>query len=324
MSTTVSHSKIKTWRRCRKAFHYKYIEKLRPRRKGRPLVFGSICHEMIEAYANGDNPRDILKKYEEGAKKLFSAEVEEYMQIIADADLLMQGYFDYYKKDKLKFVAIKGKLAEHEFEVELTSGITLKGKIDAICRTTDKRVWLGEHKTHKRIPDEEARFKDLQVVVYASILPQLGIKHIDGILWDYIRSSPPSVPKLLKSGELSKAQIDTTPAVYLDTIREHKLNPKDYAEKLKELENNERSFYQRVYMPINSTLSKQLLEETIETAKEIAERGGKDKTRNITRDCSWCEYKGLCRAELTGMDADFIRKREFEEGEAREETDQQD
>lgn len=312
MSITVSHSKIKTWRRCRKAYQYKYVEKLRPRRKSRPLVFGSMCHEMIEAHANGDNPNEVLKKYANESKKLFSAEVDEYMQVIADVEQLMTAYFTYYKNDGLKFVAIKGKLAEHEFEVEIARGIKLKGKIDAVTRTKDKRVWLTEHKSHKKIPDDGVRFRDLQTVIYADVLPQLGVKKIDGVLWDYIRSTPPSVPKLLKSGELSKAQIDTLPGVYLQAIKSHKLSPKDYSDKLQELEGNERSYFKRIFMPTAPSLSKQLLSETVETAKEVDERGGKDCTRNITRDCSWCEFEGLCRAELTGMDADFIRKREFE------------
>ena len=143
-------------------------------------------------------------------------------------------------------------------------------------------------------------------------MPQLGIKKADGVLWDYIRSTSPSIPRLLKSGELSQAAIDTLPEIYLKAIKENRLNPRDYQEKLKELEGNRSSFFQRVFMPTCSELSKQLLSETVETAKEMQERGEKDCTRNLTRDCSWCEYESLCRAELTGIDADFIRKREFE------------
>lgn len=324
MTMNISHSKIKTWRRCHRAFFYKYIEKLRPRRKGRPLVFGSICHEQIEAHANGDDPKGVIKKYREGAKKLFSAEVDEYMQIIDDANLIMSNYFNYYSKDKLKFVPIKGKSAEHKFEVKIAPGITLNGKIDAICRTTDKRVWLTEHKTHKKFPDEGVRFRDLQTVVYMDILPDIGIKSCDGVLWDYIRSTPPSTPKLLKDGSLSKASIDTLPHIFLQAIKDHKLKPKDYAGKLKELEGKEKDFFKRIFMPVNKELSRQLMEETIYTSLEIQANGGKDCTRNLTKDCGWCEYEGLCRAELTGLDADFIRKREFEQREEEDETRTQD
>lgn len=276
------------------------------------MVFGRIAHEMIEASANGDDPQKILTNYEKNIGKVFSSERDAYMEIINDVDLLMDGYFNYYAKDKIKFVAIKGKLAEHEFEVPLTKGINIKGKIDAINRTSDSRVWLTEHKSHKEIPTEDVRFRDLQTVIYASILPTLGIKTVDGVLWDYIRTKPPTIPGLLKSGELSRAKIDTLPSVYRTEIKRNKLKESDYKEILKSLENNERNFYRRVYMPMNIKLSNQLLSEVIITAKEIQEKGGIDCTRNITKDCSWCEFESLCRAELTGMDADFIRKKEFQ------------
>lgn len=325
MSTiTVSHSKIKSWRRCHKLYDYKYIQGLKPRRKARPLVFGSICHEMIEAKANKLNPATILEKYKKGAKKLFSAEVEEYMQTITDAETVMAGYFNYYKEDGLLFVPIKKKRAEHAFEVTIAKGIILKGKIDAVMeREDDETVWLGEHKTHKKIPDENQRFSDVQTVIYLDVLPDLGIKNADGVLWDYIRSSAPTVPRLLKDGTLSKAQIDTTPTVYRQAIKDNKLKEKDYADKLKELEGNEKSFYQRVYLPVQPALSKQVLEDTITTAREMMEKGGSDNTRNLTKDCGWCEFQGLCKAELMGLDADFIRKREYETREEADEANKQ-
>lgn len=307
----VSHSKIKTWRRCHKQYDYKYNQKLESRRKVRPLLFGSICHEMIEANANGDDPKDIYKKYEKQAKKLFSAERPDYLEVLNDANTLMGYYFKHYVKDRLKFIAIKGKLAEHEFLVEICKGIVLKGKIDAIMRDPEGRVWMTEHKTHKQIPTDSFRFRDLQTVIYTDAAPKIGIKQIDGVLWDYIRSKPPSVPELLKNGTLSKKKIDTLADVYLEAIKSNKLKPKDYADKIKELDGSERNFFKRIFMPLNEELAKQLMKETVETAKEMCEKAGIDKTRSINKDCDWCSFEPLCRAELLGIDADFIRKKEY-------------
>lgn len=312
---TVSHSKIKTWRRCHRAYHYKYVEKLRPRRKGRPLIFGSICHEMIEAHANKENPRKVLKQYRRDKKKLFSAEVDEYLQTIYDAESLMTGYFHFYKNDRLKFIKVKGRAAEHEFTVPLCKGIQLTGKIDALAQTPDKRKWLVEHKTHRVIPNEDVRFIDIQTSIYFEVLPEIGIKSVDGVLWDYIRSKAPTVPQLLKSGELSKRKIDTLPHIFLEAVEENSLDPKDYQETIEGLNANYDSYFQRVFMPIRPSLSKQLLSDTIETAKDIAERGETACTRNLSKDCSWCEYNSLCKAELLDMDVDFIKQREFTKNE---------
>lgn len=308
----VSHSKVKTWRKCHKCYDYKYNQKLEPRRKARPLVFGSVIHEMIEANANNKKPSSILKKYRSETKNMFSVEVDEYLKVIDDAEALMEHYFKFYEDDGLEFMEINGKLAEHEFEVPLTKDILLKGKIDAFMRDKKKkRIWLTEHKSHKEIPGEDVRWRDIQTATYYEVTPKLGIKQVDGILWDYVRSKPPSIPELLKKGGLSKAKIDTLPSVYLDAIKEHNLNPKDYKEILKSLEGREETYFKRVFMPISSKLTGQLMKETIATAQEMAERGEDDCTRNISRDCSWCSYEKLCRAELFGLDADFIRKKEF-------------
>lgn len=313
MTLSVSHSKIKTWRRCRKQYAYKYIEKLEPRKKGRPLYFGSIVHEMIEAFANGDDPKSITKKYRNDTKKLFSSEREEYAQIIDDAETMMEHYFKYYKDSPIKFVAVKGKLAEHEFELEIAPGIVLKGKIDAIAKTPDGSVWIMEHKSHKTLPAEDIRFRDVQTVIYAHVAPQIGIKKVDGVLWDYIRSKMPRVPELTKKGQLSKGKIDTLKSVYEKAIKDNKLNPKDYKEELTALEGSEDNYFKRIFMPLNDSAGKQLIKEMIITAKEIQEKGEKDATRNITNDCSWCSYEKLCMAELVGNDADYLRKTEFKE-----------
>ena len=45
----ISNSKISTWRKCHMAYHYKYHDHLRPKRKGIALRRGSIINETIEA-----------------------------------------------------------------------------------------------------------------------------------------------------------------------------------------------------------------------------------------------------------------------------------
>ena len=47
----VSQSKIKTWRQCKRAYWFKYVENLRKKTKSRPLEFGTIVHEMLTGHA---------------------------------------------------------------------------------------------------------------------------------------------------------------------------------------------------------------------------------------------------------------------------------
>ena len=212
----ISHSKLKNWRRCHRLYHYKYEEHLEPKAKGKTLLFGTIGHEMIEAEANGQDPWKVLKKYEGQYAKLFKEEREEYGDIIGDMKRLMVGYFNYWRTAMpVKWVKINGKFAEHEFEVEVSKGILLKGKIDGVGITIkNKLTWLNEHKFPKQFrQDDMESLTNVQTALYThpKITASLGLKHVDGVMWTFTRQKGPTVPKLNKDGSLPKGDIDTLP-----------------------------------------------------------------------------------------------------------------
>ena len=47
------------------------------------------------------------------------------------------------------------------------------------------------------------------------------------------------------------------------------------------------------------------------TCKDIIRRGSKNTTKNITRDCAWCEFRDICMAEMSGGDRDYVIKERF-------------
>ena len=312
---TISNSKAKTWRKCRNAYYYKYIEKIVPRRKAAPLVKGSIIHEMDEAWTNGGDWREVLKKYAKEYKKLFLEEQEEYGDIINDMEKVMLGYIAKWKGKDLTYIEKDGRATEHPIEVDLAPGIILTGYIDKIGVDQRNKVWLTEKKSFKRgLPKEDVRFTDLQTTIYYWAAPHCGFPQPHGIMWDYVRSKPPVVPELLKKGGLSKRKnIDTTYEVYLAAIKEHKFDPADYKEILDDLKHRPDSFYRRIYLPPPKSLVKSLLEDLKQTAREIEALGEVSRIRTITRDCGWCDYYSLCQAELRGLDTDFIRQKEYQE-----------
>jgi hypothetical protein len=243
--------------------------------------------------------------------------MDEYTKILSDAEIIMKGYFRYHKDQKMKFVGVKGpdkkiKKAEIEFEYDIGGGVVIEGVIDCIPELPDGRRWIGEHKSHKVFPTEDVRMADVQSLLYADAAGKsLGVTGIKGVMWDYIRSKSPAGPTLLKNGSLSKARIDTLPEVYEATILEHGLDPAHYTDILGDLDAKLPEWYRRVFVPINKEAVAQIVEETQVTGREMERKAGVDVTRNLTRDCSWCSYEKLCKAELFGMDADTIREREF-------------
>jgi hypothetical protein len=311
----ISQSRIKTWRRCRKQYDYKHVQKLEPRRIARPLVFGRAVHKMIENQLQGLSAAEAAAEINKDRKGIFTADEEDWDTIIADATDIMQAYHDFWKNDPLDYVKIDGRKAEHKFEMPLAKDTVLTGVVDIFPKTADGRIWIGEHKSHKQqTPTEDVRMRDLQAMIYAHVAKEYyKIKRVSGVMWDYIRSKTPAVPALLKNGTLSKARIDTLPHVYEREINNQGLDRKDYVDILGDLDDKLPTWFRRVFLPLNQGAVDQLMEETVITAREIKVKAGVDTTRNVSRDCSWCSYERLCQAELFGMDADFIRSREYRE-----------
>ena len=308
----VSQSKIKTWRQCKRAYWFKYVENLRKKTKSRPLEFGTIVHEMLEAHANGDDPFEVLKSQAIMKAKMFEAEREMYGEIIDTIRIIMTEYFEVYKKDTLRYVRTAGRSGEHEFEIEVAPGIIMVGKIDGIgC---DKRLrWIVEHKTFgKRLPGDDDRWRNLQSAVYIRAIDMLGWKPVDGMLWNYIWSKAPTVPEILKNGGISRRKITTLPAIIHKVIVDNGLRASDYEELIKLTEEGRSYYFSRIYTPVAKHTVSLLFNEFVESAREVAESHGvRCGPRNIGMHCGWCDFEGLCRAELQGSDVDFVKEREY-------------
>jgi hypothetical protein len=319
MKIRVSQSSLRQWRRCRRAFYYKYILELQPRSIVRPLTFGKAIHKIIEYHIEGKTLDEALKAAAREKGKVFSADVEEFDQIMLDARIIGQAYMDFHKGDKMTYLDLPPKLdadrprkSEHEFVHDIGAGVIIEGVIDCIPVSGDGRKWIGEHKSHKSFPTEDVRASDLQAMLYGDAASkELGLKRVVGVMWDYVRSKSPQQPALLKNGTLSKARIDTLPVMYEQAIKDHGLDRAHYVDILGDLDDKLPSWFRRVFLPFNKHAVAAMIEETQVTGREMNRKAGVDTTRNLTRDCSWCSYEKLCKAELFGQDGEWIKQREF-------------
>lgn len=306
----VSHSKLGTWRRCRQQYHFKYVDKLKRKRKSRPLQFGTMIHEMIECWINGDDPFALLDDMAKKQGKLFKAELEAYGDIVEDVRSIMTEYFDYHDEKSLMYLRRNGRGAEHKFEIELRDGVKLIGKIDALAKAKRLR-WLVEHKSFTRMPNEDHRWRNIQSAIYVRVVDILGWPSVDGTCWDYIRSKAPSTPELLKSGKMSQRGIDTLPHRVLSTLEARGLDPAEFATLLKSAESNRSNYFIRIFNPVKSRVVDLLWQDMLETVDEMVLLHGKSKSRTIDRHCEWCDYEPLCRGVLQGLDVDWIKQKEY-------------
>ncbi len=303
----LSYSRIRNWRFCRQSHYYKYIEKLEPRRKKVALYRGTIIHEMIQAWVSGGSWEEVLDTYTEQFNNMFDEEKADMGDLPQECRTIMEGYVQQWADDGLEYLEV-----EYEPEpVPMFDDIDFMVKVDGIAQDRNGRIWLVEHKTHKTFPSEDVRFADYQTLIYAWALFKRG-SEIDGIMWDYIRTKPPTKPRLLKNGTLSKAQnIDTTHDVYLKTIHEHGLDPKDYEDILDKLYHQTEKFYRRVFVPFKWETVNMVVEDVAKSALEI-KRLQHIPIRELSNwQCPSCDYFSLCSAELLGLDASFIKKADY-------------
>lgn len=312
----VSQTKVRTFRTCRRAYHLRYVDGLRKLIKARPLTFGIIIHQMLEAFAEGRDPFKELQLIGKENRKLFAEERELYGNIIEDIGVIMREYFRIYPKKSLKYIKHQGKAAEHELEVEIDEGFLFVFRVDHFGRTENGLRWLVENKTFSRKPSEDQRWRDVQTCMYLRACEMLRIKHLNGVLWNYIKSKAPTKPEVLKDGvHLSKREIDTLPETVLAVIKANGLKEKDCTEQIQKARNNVGSYFDRVFTPVIPQVVNTLYQEFIETCIDMRDLHGTVTDRNIGQHCGWCEFEPLCRMELTGGDIEFIKEHEYEQRE---------
>lgn len=307
----VSQSKVKTWRQCRQAYHFREVEGLRRKKPSRPLTFGTIVHEMLDSKINGNDPFKKLAAIAKTNAKEFRSAREEYGDIVQDVETIMREYWDHYKKDGLEYMRFENKRAEHSFEMTLTKGIMLKGKIDAFAELPTGLHALVEHKTFNRMPSEDHRWRNMQSAIYHHVAREFEIE-LDGTLWDYIRSKPPGVPPVLKDGSTSIKEVESLPTTIIDTLKERgHLKDKKYASLIKRAEADRKKWFVRQFNRVRPKVIDSLTADFIDTAKEMATLHGKSKTKTIDRHCEWCQFEPLCRAEIQGHDVAFTKRSEY-------------
>lgn len=301
----ISNSKVSTWRKCHMAYHYKYHEHLRPKKKGIALRRGSIIHECIEAYDSG---RSWRKPFNSFAKQFYEETFKEEIAEIGDiprmVEELMENYQALYDEDGLTYLG-----NEVHFELPLMPGVVIEGYLDALVEDEAGCVWPKETKTYKRNPDYDFLLLNTQSALYTWAVMEMGYKP-KGTLWDIVRAKEPSRPAFTQKGEISKKGIDSTPYTVRKALREMGKDPKDYQDLIDKVSFDD--FFRRYPVRVNHTVVKGIMEDFKSTAREIQKQGHKLCDRNLGKGCSWCDYKPLCQAELMGLDTGYIRKKQFE------------
>lgn len=339
MALNFSLSAYKAWQRCEQNYEYSYVRRLRPIVRDLAPQRGIIIHEWLAEFyrqlqggKSAEEARTLaLTTIQEQKPKIDAAKTtaflagdhelaQEYDDLLPSVVRILGRYYHVRgKHDAQKYDVL---MVEETVRVRIAPATVSTSIIDLVLRDRQTGVvWLVEHKSSGNIPDSSVRLRDFQTLLYATVLEQTRGIHVDGVLWNYLRTKEPTWPEVLKNGTLSrKANIDSTWEVYRHAIQERGLDPAQYEDMRLRLEGREETVFFQRHEHIIVTDPTILLADYIDTAKVVKtkrrqwEQGRARPLRSLSRDCNWCPYYRLCETVITGGDEEDIIRMRFTTG----------
>lgn len=322
-----THSMLKTMLRCPNQAKYKYMQRLKPNILGKPLKRGTWMHYLLEEHHAG---RDWRAKHAQLSNKfaeLFDEEKDFYGDLPTECLLLMESYVWHYKADPWRVLE-----TEYTVEAEFPDGVLYRGKVDALIEN-QFGMWLIDHKTHGRLPGNTFRLLDAQSALYLWAARKMGLP-VQGFIWNYLKTKPPSTPTLLKDGSrLSMKLGDTDYVTYTKALKRLKeergyritQSNVQFAAMLKGHryvpgEPQLSPFFRRDILEKDDAMLKRVASAAYHTSKRMHSYPFHQEAiveRTVTNDCeNFCSYRDLCSTELMGGNTQFLRKHNYKEGDA--------
>lgn len=315
---TISYSEISTYLRCKLKWYWKYIEKLERKIKPVNLFIGDGIHKAIQAYYEQKvAPADYFQQWAinqlqeyENELGLWEDEKEKFMEDLDKATKMLE----VYPKQAQYLDDFKWEKGEVEFVVPLKakekqSQTKVKCRIDGLI-SNDKGHWIIETKTTNN-PNAPNLLRDLQTMIY--FWGAIKVMEVQGVLYNLIYKWCPKPPTILKNNTISKSINtirNTTYELYLKTIQDTGLDPKDYENELMQLKQKDNTIIYREYIYAKSVKELTVLESILWQIARSIRRSYRYKEfyPSISKNCEWdCDMKDLCQQYLIGGDIEFIK-----------------
>ena len=313
----ISYSRFSLYLRCPYAHYLRYIEGLQSIRPARPLYFGSDFHKLLEVRKNPKQVKAEWRRMKEDFYRMPSSWQSDLgYEYPEDLKTIFQDYQAMWKGTPLP------EETEHAFELTIGNAngedVIFVGVIDELYREEDGSIAVGEHKTFSRPPDMNTLVMNTQKSLYCKAAEILWGKLPEKIRWDYIKSTPAKSPIWLeKSGKFSvAANREITPRSWLRACKEKGITDPEVLATAEKYRGNENNFFFRVEQDVYPEMVEDVFDGFKYTCRDIVRQGHTNKTKNLTRDCAWCEYRDICLAELSGGDREYVIEQKFERKES--------
>lgn len=313
----ISYSRQSSYLHCPYQHYLRYVRGLRKKKPDRPLYFGTDFHKLLELR----NDPKALEEAKQQIRETYYEMPGSWQSDLGDSYIedLFTIFGDYQKVYK---GVRQPQVTERDFAIEVGSckgeSIVFVGKIDEeylLKKNGVKHITVGEHKTFSNKPSMDILVMNTQKCLYAKAIQfERGILP-DKVKWDYIRSNVSAEPIWLeKSRRFSEASSSKiTPMSWERACRAKGITDPAVIAKGNRYKANIPEFFFQVELDIDPNMVDVIWNGYLFTAKQIIKFGDKNKTHNVTRDCTWCTYHDICYAEMTGSDPEYVVSRDFEE-----------
>lgn len=323
-----THSMLKTFRRCPKQAEYKYVHRLKPRLLGKPLRRGSWLHILLEEFHQGRDWMAAHQKLSAQFNNLFDEEKDYYGDLPNECLKIMLSYIWHYKFDPWKVIE-----TEFTVETEFPDGTLYRGRVDMLIENSFG-LWVVDHKSHKTLPDHNFRLLDAQSALYLWACLRNKIP-VEGFIWNYLRTKPPTVPKLAYAGgsnqRLSKVNIETDYPTYVAELKRLKREEglritAEYTAKAAALKSMRyrhgepqlSPFFRRDVLEKQLGMLRRVALENYHTSQRMHTYNFDNRDaveRVVDRGCGFsCSYTDLCTTELMGGNTRPLIKQNYTVG----------
>lgn len=331
-------SDIRTFRSCRRRWEWSSNLKrnLEPYVVYPPFFTGRGIHEALEMhYKYGD---DIITAFtafvtverammdEQGT--LWPQEENVFEEQVALAFNVLQHYKAWQTEDTKKYSDRNLKFLELEYPFNvplvLPSGYTsrklrIAGRFDGLVyNELTEEYWIWETKTTRSISELiNTLGNDEQSALYLYAAQKVFKRPIAGVLYNMLRKKTPVHPRVLQSGLLSKAAIDTTSFMYYadiqseypdwsdDTIREF------FGDILLSLAENEQKYFMRWPVYKSPLQIRNVMDGVYATAQEMLNPRIALYPAPGWLSCNFCLFKSPCLTRDMGGDYEVLLKEEY-------------
>jgi len=305
----ISYSRASSYLRCPYQHYLNYVQCLSSNKVVRPLSFGSDFHKLLEYRNNKTEFKKAFAQIKEVYNDLpMSTQSDLGDDYINDLKTVFNDYRRTWKG------AQEPTETEHEFNICLGKiggePIYFYGFIDEVF--SEDKI-LGEHKTFTTAPSMAVLAMNMQACLYAKAWElEKGVK-LERVRWDYIKSTPSKHPIWLNKSERfsEAANQGITPYSWARACKERGITDPAVLLKGTSYQQNIGNFFFRCDIEFVPSMIESVWTDFKSVCKDIALRGHKNKVKNITRDCGWCNYQPICYGEFTGADIEYIKKTDY-------------